>query len=62
MNPTMPPPVPACHGLVPMVDTGAASASMKKESWRRAATTKLNMMTVVDSILIKTERRIYLCC
>jgi hypothetical protein len=39
--------VPACHGFALIAETGAASASMKKESWSRAATTKLNMLAVL---------------
>jgi hypothetical protein len=47
INPTIPPPVPACHGFADCTDMGAASASAKKESSRRAARTMLNMAMVV---------------
>jgi hypothetical protein len=53
MNPTIPPPVPACHGFALIAETGAASASMKKESWRRAAMTKLNILA---DVYLKTAR------
>jgi hypothetical protein len=55
MNPTMPPPVPACHGFALMVETGAASASMKKESCKSAAMTKLNMLAVSIGVVWETE-------
>ena len=47
MNPTMPPPVPACHGFADWAEIGAASASMKKESCRRAERTRLNILAVI---------------
>jgi hypothetical protein len=55
MNPTMPPPVPACHGFALMVETGAASASMKKESCKSAAMTRLNMLAVSIGDVWETE-------
>jgi hypothetical protein len=51
MNPTMPPPVPACHGFALIAEMGAASASMKNESWSRAAMTKLNILAVFMRVL-----------
>lgn len=50
MNPTMPPPVPACHGSAPCAVMGAASAIMNMESWRSRERTKLNMMPVFGEL------------
>lgn len=43
----IPPPVPACHGFADCAVIGAASASMKSESWRRMETMKLNILVVL---------------
>lgn len=46
MNPTIPPPVPACHGSAPWAVMGAASASMNMESWSSMERARLNMVAV----------------
>lgn len=51
MNPTMPPPVPACHGSAFCTVRGAASASMNMESWRSRESTMLNMFAVLKLAL-----------
>lgn len=46
INPTIPPPVPACHGSADCAVMGAASASMNSESWRRRDRAKWNILAV----------------
>jgi hypothetical protein len=46
MNPIIPPPVPACHGFADWTVIGAASTRRNMESWRRAESTRLNILAV----------------
>jgi hypothetical protein len=51
MKPTMPPPVPACHGFADWTVRGAASTSRNMESCSRAARIRLNMAAVLFGVL-----------
>jgi hypothetical protein len=56
MNPMIPPPVPACHGLADCAVMGAASASMNMESCKSRERTKFIMMAMmIDGELDRRE-------
>lgn len=50
MNPRIPPPVGPCQ-LAPWAVTGAASTRRPSESWRRAASTNWNIVTLREKYL-----------
>lgn len=52
MNPMIPPPVPACHGLADCTVMGAASASMNIDSWSNRESTKFIMMAVLGDVKV----------
>jgi hypothetical protein len=59
MNPMMPPPVPACHGLADCTVMGAASASMNIDSWRSSERTKFIMMAVLRDVEVGRVKKMW---